>query len=137
MKNKNPGIVMLVISLSIVVGCNSGHQEETLSIDIGGYDYDRTRAIMDGQVSMGEAEVNFEVSNIYELNRLAFGSEQKYEVTELGLIPYISRYINEDFRGYSLIPVFISREFRHKNVFVHVDSGIEKPESRYSHGNPR
>jgi len=58
----------------------------------------------------------------------AFGPEQKYEVTELGLIPYITRYINDDFRGYSLIPVFISREFRHKNIFVHVDSGIERPE---------
>ena len=128
MKNKNPGIVMLVISLSIVAGCNSGQQEAMLSINIGGYDYDRTRAIMDGQVSMAEADVNFEVSNIYELNRLTFGSEQKYEVTEIGLIPYITRYINDDFRGYSLIPVFISREFRHKNVFVHVDSGIERPE---------
>jgi len=38
MKNKNPGIVMLVIFLSIVAGCNSGQQEETLSINIGGYD---------------------------------------------------------------------------------------------------
>jgi len=120
--------VTIAAALVLIAGCNSGQQEETLSLNIAGYDYDRTRAIMDGHVSIAEADVNFEVSNIYTLNRLAFGSEQKYEVTELGLIPYITRYINEDFRGYSLIPVFVSREFRHKNVFVHVDSGIETPE---------
>jgi len=128
MRIRIPGIVTIVVSLFIVAGCNSDQQEETLSINVGGYDYDRTRGIMDGHVSISEAEVNFEVSNIYTLNRMAFGAEQKYEVTELGLIPYISKYINEDFRGYSLIPVFISREFRHKNVYVHVDSGIERPE---------
>jgi len=128
MKVNNLGIVVLVISLSIVVGCNSGQQEGGPSINIGGYDYDRTLAIMDGKVSLAGADVNFEVSNIYELNRLAFGSENKYEITEIGLIPYITRYINEDFRGYTLIPVFVSREFRHKNVYVHVDSGIERPE---------
>lgn len=122
------GIVAVVVLPFLVAGCNTSPEEETLSINIGGYDYDRIRAIMDGQVSMPEAEVDFEVSNIYELNRLAFGSEQKFEVTELGLIPYITRYINDDFRGYTLIPAFVSREFRHKNVFVHVDSGIEKPE---------
>ncbi len=128
MRVRIPGIVTMVVSLFIVAGCNPGQPEETLSINIGGYDYDRTRAIVDGQISIADADVNFEASNIYELNRLAFGSEQKFEVTELGLIPFITRYINEDFRGYSLIPVFVSREFRHKNVFVHVDSGIEKPE---------
>jgi len=115
-------------SLVIAAGCYSGQQEETLSINIGGYDYDRVRAIMDGHVSIADADVDFEVSNIYTLNRLAFGTEQTYEVTELGLIPFITRYINEDFRDYSLIPVFVSREFRHKNVFVHVDSGIKRPE---------
>jgi 4,5-dihydroxyphthalate decarboxylase len=128
MRNRIPCIVTIVVSLLIVAGCNSGQQEKTLSINVGGYDYDRTRGIMDGQVSIAEADVNFEVSNIYALNGMAFGSEQTFEVTEIGLIPYISKYINEDFRGYSLIPVFISREFRHKNVYVHVDSGIERPE---------
>jgi 4,5-dihydroxyphthalate decarboxylase len=128
MRRRIPGIVTLFVSLFVIAGCNSGQDEESLSINIGGYDYDRTRAIMDGHASIADVEVKFEVSNIYEVNRLAFGAEQKYEVTELGLIPYITKYINEDFRGYTLIPVFVSREFRHKNVFVHADSGIERPE---------
>jgi len=121
-------MVVILFSLCTVSVCESNAQEKTQSITIAGYDYDRTRAIMDGNVSIAEADVDFEVSNIYTLNRMAFGPEQKFEVTELGLIPYITRYINDDFRGYSLIPVFISREFRHKNIYVHVDSGIERPE---------
>jgi len=96
-------------------------------INIAGYDYDRVRAIMDGQVGIDGTEVSYNVESIYDTSHYAFGPERKYEVTEIGLIPFIRKYINEDFRSYTLIPVFISRIFRHRNIFVHVDSGIEKP----------
>jgi 4,5-dihydroxyphthalate decarboxylase len=97
-------------------------------IKVAGYSYDRVQAIKDGQVGMGRDAVSFHDSNIYDLNDLAFGPEKTYEVTELGLIPYVTKYINDDFRGYTLLPIFISRTFRHRNLYVHVDSGIEKPE---------
>jgi len=119
------------IILVSAVACNmEKHQEseDQPSIVIAGYDYDRVRAIMDGRVSIEGADVNFNVENIYDLNNYVYGPEKKYEVTELGLIPYITQYINKDFRDYTLIPVFISRIFRHRNVFVNVSSGIEKPE---------
>jgi 4,5-dihydroxyphthalate decarboxylase len=98
------------------------------TITVGGYSYDRVQAIKDGQVGLDQVEVNFQDSNIYALNDSAFGPDKTYEVTELGLIPYVTQYINDGFRGYTLIPVFISRTFRHRNIYVHVDSGIEKPE---------
>ena len=127
--------LITVILLLSSVACNTEKQSElkpevktSLSIDIAGYDYDRVSAIRDGKVSIEGADVNFEVSNIYAMNKNAFGPEQKYEVIEIGLIPYISRYINEGFRDYTLIPVFISRTFRHRNIYVHTDSGIETPE---------
>ena len=114
-------------------GCESGTADEETSVDktgvkTAGYAYDRVRPIMDGQFTLGDKPVDFHVDNIYSLNRNAFGPEQKYDVTELGLIPYVSKYINEDFRAYTPIPVFISRIFRHRNVFVRSDAGIEKPE---------
>ena len=96
-------------------------------IKIAGYDYDRVRAIVDGQVGLPGARVAFDFQDICRANQWAFGPERKYEVTELGLIPYVTKFINEDFRAYTLIPVFISRIFRHRNLFVHVDAGIEKP----------
>jgi 4,5-dihydroxyphthalate decarboxylase len=97
-------------------------------IKIAGYDYDRVRAIMDGQVGIKGDSVSFYVENIYDVSRYAFGPHRKYEVTEIGLIPFIRKYINDGFRAYTLIPVFISRIFRHRNIFVHIDSGIERPE---------
>ena len=66
--------------------------------------------------------------NIYRLNEKVFGSARTYEVSETGLIPYVTKYANDEFRAYTLIPVFISRIFRHRNIFVRTDRGIEKPE---------
>ena len=101
----------------------SGHK-----INVAGYPYDRVQAIKDGLVGIDQADVSFHNENIYSLNSQVFGPRKSYEVSEIGLIPYASRYINEGFRDYVLIPVFISRTFRHRNIYVHVDSGIEKPE---------
>ena len=130
---KNLISTTLAICLTVfIIGCDeSTPVKETntkLELNLAGYDYDRVSALRDGKVSIEGAEVNFEVSNIYAMNKTTFGPEQKYEVIEIGLIPYISRYINEDFRDYTLIPVFISRTFRHRNIYVHADSGIETPE---------
>ncbi len=112
-----------------MVACSTSNTSDRgLSLKIAGYDYDRVRAIMDGQVTAEGADVSFNVEDIYALSSYAFGPEKKYEVTEIGLIPYITKYINDGFRDYTLIPVFILRLFRHRNVFVHADSRIEKPE---------
>jgi 4,5-dihydroxyphthalate decarboxylase len=124
------------LSATGVAGCTLGifggqtaQADETGKdrIKIAGYDYDRVRAIMDGQIGIEGTEVSFHYEDIYAVNDYAFGPEPKYAVSELGLIPYISKYINEDFRAYILIPVFISRIFRHRNVFVHADAGIKTP----------
>jgi len=43
-------------------------------------------------------------------------------------LPYLLAYANDDFRAYTLIPVFPLRLFRHKSIFVRTDKGIEHPE---------
>jgi 4,5-dihydroxyphthalate decarboxylase len=97
-------------------------------VKIAGYAYDRVRAIQDGRLDLDSCDVSFHAEDIYGLNQQVFGATPKYEVSEIGLIPYITRYANEDFRAYTLIPVFISRIFRHRNIFVRTDRGIDKPE---------
>ena len=116
-----------VASLSAGVNLASAASAKP-QIKVAGYDYDRVRGIMDGKVGIEGADVSFHYENIYAVNDLAFGPNPKYDVTEMGLIPYVNKFVNEDFRAYTLIPVFISRVFRHRNVFVHADSGIKKPE---------
>jgi 4,5-dihydroxyphthalate decarboxylase len=49
-------------------------------------------------------------------------------VTEIGLHPFMLAYANDDFRAYSLLPVFPLRLFRHKSVFIRTDRGIDGPE---------
>ena len=97
-------------------------------INIAGYGYDRVRAIQDGRIGLEGFDVHFHTDDIYSLNKQLFGPPRTFEVSETGLIPFVTRYANEDFRAYTLIPVFISRTFRHRNIFVRTDSGIEKPE---------
>lgn len=121
----------MVLTICILAACQTRTSEpltDELEIKIAGYDYDRVSSIMDGIVKHEGLNSTFVVDNIYGLTKAAFGPEKKYEVTEIGLIPFITRYINDDYRDYTLIPVFISRTFRHRNVFVHADAGIEKPE---------
>lgn len=103
-------------------------QAKSGQLSVAGYAYDRIRAIQDGVVGIDGFDVSFHAENIYGLNAAVFGPAQKYPVSEVGLIPYIAKFANEEFRAYTLIPVFISRIFRHRNIFVRTDSGIEKPE---------
>ena len=115
------------------LSCNGGRigpasESQKLQLEVAGYDYDRVRAIRDGRVGIDGVEIRFSVENIYSASRSAFGPARTYQITELGLIPYIRKYVNEDYRAYTAIPVFLSRTFRHRNIFVHADSGIEKPE---------
>lgn len=97
-------------------------------LKIGGYNYDRVRAISDGTLRIPGRRIQFETSNIYDLSASAFGAEQRYDVTEIGLIPFLRHYANNGFRAYTLLPVFVSRTFRHRNIFVRSDSQIETPE---------
>ena len=115
-----------ICALSVFLGVvGEAIAAEKLQLSVAGYDYDRVLAIMNGQVGIEGVETDFNVVDIYGVSKSAFGPEKKYDITELGLVPFIERYINNDFRDYTLIPVFISRTFRHRNIFVHADSGIE------------
>ncbi|RLA39097.1 MAG: hypothetical protein DRR06_19685 [Gammaproteobacteria bacterium] len=113
---------------ALAAGSVSKSDSEQSEIKVAGYDYDRVRGIMDGKTGIPGRRVSFHYENIYALNDHAFGPKKTYEITEIGLIPYVNKYINNDFRDYALIPVFISRTFRHRNIFVRADSGIKKPE---------
>jgi len=123
------GTLAGLVNLPALAADNASKSDsEQGEIKVAGYDYDRVRGIMDGKNGIPGRKVSFHYENIYDVNASAFGPKKTYEVTELGLIPYVNRYINNDFRDYTLIPVFISRMYRHRNIFIRADSGIKKPE---------
>ena len=98
-----------------------------LSLTIAGYPFDRVKGLVDGSVKVEGCSTRFEVSNIYELNAVAMGGNQKFEVQEIGLHPLMLAYANANFRDFTLIPVFPLRTFRHKSIFIRTDRGINKP----------
>jgi 4,5-dihydroxyphthalate decarboxylase len=106
------------------------HSEENkgLPITLAGYPVDRVQPLIDGRVSIDGCSTTFEKGSIGDLNTHVFAGPQSIEVTEIGLHPYMLAFANDDFRGYSLLPIFPLRTFRHKSVFVRTDRGIDRPQ---------
>ena len=109
-------------------GTDSGQQGDGMEITISGYAFDHVKALADGQVQVDGCNATFEPGKIGDLNTHVFEGPQSLEITEVGLSPFMLAYANEDFRDYSLLPVFPLRLFRQKSVFINADSGIRKPE---------
>ncbi len=100
----------------------------TLPLKVTGYRFDRLQALMDGKVKIAGCDASFQVGKIGDMNTDVFSGPQTFDVTEIGLHPYMLAYANEGFRDYTLLPVFPLRLFRHKSVFINTDSGIGKPQ---------
>ena len=105
----------------------TGPHGEGLPITMAGYEYSRVRGIVDGSVNIEGCQTNFEVTGIGPLNNHAFFGPQSRDVTEIGLIPYILAYANDEFRDYELLPIPVLRLFRHKSIFIRTDRGIKTP----------
>jgi len=97
-------------------------------ITIAGYKLDRVEALIDGRVQMDGFDAKFEIDSIGNMNTHIFSGPQTRQVTEIGLSPFMLAFANDGFRDYTLIPVFPTRLFRHKSIFVRPDSGIQSPE---------
>jgi 4,5-dihydroxyphthalate decarboxylase len=115
-------------SATSVAHDNNASTSGRLDVNIAGYRYDRVDALIDGRVEVEGCETQFEIARIGEMNTHVFSGPQTRQVTEIGLLPFVLAYANEDFRDYTLIPVFPLRVFRHKSIFIRTDRGITKPE---------
>jgi 4,5-dihydroxyphthalate decarboxylase len=89
-------------------------------------DYDRTRPLKDGIVKPEGIELNYLVMSVEEI----FWRMMKYEefdVSELSMGAFLTAAA-QGRRPFIAIPVFPSRTFRHRCVFVNAGSRIERPE---------
>ena len=105
----------------------AGNTVTPLTLKMAGYPYEHVKALITGDAEVDGCETGFEVDKIGDLNNHAFVGPQTRGVTEIGLAPFMLAYANDNFRDYSLIPIFPLRTFRHKSIFVHADSGIDHP----------
>jgi len=99
-----------------------------LSLRAAGYKLMRTKALFDERVRIEGCHTNFKEMGIGDINTHVFSGSQTLDVTEIGLHPFMLAYANDDFRAYTLLPIFPFRLFRHRSVFIRTDRDIDKPE---------
>ena len=98
-----------------------------LQLTVAGYEVNRVKALAYGRVKIKGYSINFVKAGIGDMNSSTFSDEQPYDITEIGLHPFMLTYANDNFRDYTLLPIFPVRIFRHKSVFIRNDRGIKKP----------
>ena len=102
-------------------------KNETPQLKAAGYRFPRVEALFDGTVSIEGFEAQFKQAGISDSNTDLFSGAQTLDFTEIGLHPFMLAYANEDFRDYTLLPIFPLRLFRHKSIFIRTGSGIKTP----------
>jgi 4,5-dihydroxyphthalate decarboxylase len=102
---------------------------DDIHLKMTGYDYPRLRAIYDKKVEIKNCTYDIKKSGgIGDMNTNTFAGPQSFDVTEIGMVPFILSYANDGFRDYSLLPIFPLRMFRHKSIFIRTDGDIRKPQ---------
>jgi 4,5-dihydroxyphthalate decarboxylase len=88
-------------------------------------DYDRTRAIKDGRVTVEGCDVTYLPMEPEEAFHRAF-KHQEFDVCELSCSSYI-RTVDAGTSPYVGVPAFVSRLFRHSAIYIRTDRGIKQP----------
>ncbi|MGH3367458.1 MAG: hypothetical protein ACRDOY_09660, partial [Nocardioidaceae bacterium] len=88
-------------------------------------DYDRTRALEEGEVRADGIELTYLRLPVEE-TFFRMLRHREFEVAEMSLSSYVVA-MQEDPCPFVAIPVFTSRMFRHGSVYCNAQSGIEAP----------
>jgi 4,5-dihydroxyphthalate decarboxylase len=89
------------------------------------WDYDRTRALMDGTVRPDGIELVY-LNQQVEETFFRMMRYREFDCSEMSLSSYVASLSSPD-PGFIAIPVFPSRFFRHSCIFVSAKSGIRQP----------
>lgn len=93
-----------------------------LKLTFGCWNYDRTRALMDGTVVPDGIDLNY-LNMPVEETFFRMLRHKEFDVAELSLSSY-SVSVSKSERPFVAIPVFPSRFFRHSCIYVNANSGI-------------
>ena len=107
-----------------------------LRMSLGCWNYDRTRALMDGSVRPQGIDLNY-LNMPVEETFFRMLRHREFDAAEMSLSSYsVSRSRPE--QPFIAIPVFPSRFFRHSCIYVNAKSGIREPKDLIGRrvGNP-
>jgi 4,5-dihydroxyphthalate decarboxylase len=96
-----------------------------LRLTLACWDYDRTRALADGRVTVEGIELTY-LPLVVEETFFRMLRYHEFDISEMSLSSY-TLSLFADKPPFVAIPVFPSRMFRHNGIFVNVDSGIREP----------
>lgn len=95
-------------------------------LDIAFWNYDRTRALMDGSVTIEGVDARFYTARIVPEIFGAMIRDRAYDVSELGMT-YFLRIMDGEERPFLALPVFPNRVFRHSGIYINRNAGISRP----------
>ena len=96
-----------------------------LQLSFACWDYDRTRALMDGRVKVDGIDLNY-LNLPVEETFFRMARFQEFDLAEMSLSSYCVT-LNKPERPFIAIPIFPSRFFRHSCIYVNAKSGIKEP----------
>ncbi len=96
-----------------------------LRMSLACWNYDRTRALMDGSVQPDGIELNY-LNMPVEETFFRMLRHREFDCAEMSLSSYAVSLSRPE-RPFVAIPVYPSRFFRHSCIYVHADAGIHQP----------
>jgi 4,5-dihydroxyphthalate decarboxylase len=96
-----------------------------LRLTMACWNYDRTRALMEGRVPIDGVDLTY-LNLPVEETFFRMLRHREFDVAELSLSSYTLSLFRDD-SPFIAIPVFPSRYFRHSCIYVNADSGIREP----------
>jgi 4,5-dihydroxyphthalate decarboxylase len=107
-----------------------------LKLTLGCWNYDRTRALMDGSVVPDGIELNY-LNMPVEETFFRMLRHQEFDVAEMSLSSYTVSLFRSP-QPFVAIPAFPSRFFRHSCIYVNAAAGIREPKDLIGRrvGNP-
>jgi 4,5-dihydroxyphthalate decarboxylase len=96
-----------------------------LRLTMACWNYDRTRALIEGRVPIDGVDLTY-LNLPVEETFFRMLRHREFDVAELSLSSYTLSLFREDC-PFIAIPIFPSRYFRHSCIYVNTDSGIREP----------
>jgi 4,5-dihydroxyphthalate decarboxylase len=96
-----------------------------LRLSFGCWNYDRTRALMDGTIQPDGIDLNY-LNMPVEETFFRMVRFREFDLAEMSLSSYTVSLTKPD-KPFIAIPVFPSRFFRHSCIYINADAGIREP----------
>ena len=97
-----------------------------LKLTLACWEYDRTRALMDGRIKPEGIDLQYQcLFPAATFERMM--SKHEFDVSELGLTFYLDSLQYDD-PPFVALPIYPIRIFSHSSIYINVNKGIERPQ---------